>query len=172
MAQEYEITTYEAGDFRDPHGNYWCTIGIPGYGEPIKIVLKDPTKTKVGDKIYGEVKEQTSKMGKPYLRFYKATRPEGQNASGDDISSGWKDNSDGMRQGMCFNNATLFVNMMLADEKPNKPSPEEWAELVHAHAQALYMKGDLKAEGKTEAPVDKVFPVREEQPINLDDIPF
>ena len=171
--QEYKLRSFDKGDYTDNYGNYWCTAAFEGIGEPVKWVVKDPTSIREGETYYGEVKELTSKQGKPYLRFYKKPRPDapqGGNSS-NSASGGYKDNSDGMRQGMCFNNATLFVNMMVADEK-SKPSPDEWAELVFAHAQALYMKGDLKAEQKTEAPVDKVFPVTEEQPINLADIPF
>lgn len=52
----------------------------------------------------------------------------------------WKDNSDGMRQGMCFNNAANYVNTL---EFPQPLTDSEWADTVFAYAQALYRKGDL-----------------------------
>lgn len=174
MAQDYILRSFKKGDYQDAHGNYWCTAALEGIGEPVKWVVKSPQSIQEGQTYYGEVKELTSKAGKSYLRFYKQQKADGEpnvNNTADKRSSNYKDNSDGMRQGMCFNNATLFVNMMVAEEK-SKPSPEEWAQLVFAHAQALYLMGDLKASQNTETPVDKVFPVKEEQPINLDYIPF
>lgn len=52
-----------------------------------------------------------------------------------------KDKQDGMRQGMCFNNATHYVT-----EISTKPlTPVEWADAVFKYATALYSKGDLKA---------------------------
>jgi hypothetical protein len=52
----------------------------------------------------------------------------------------WKDNSDGMRQGMCFNNAANFVNTL---QFPQTLTDREWADTVFAYAQALYLLGDL-----------------------------
>lgn len=52
-----------------------------------------------------------------------------------------KDNSDGMRQGMCMNNAANYVNAFGVDMKSS-----EWAKTVHEYASALYALGDLKVE--------------------------
>lgn len=58
------------------------------------------------------------------------------------------DRGDGMRQGMCFNNAATYVAQLLATGKKTA-GPNEWASTVHAYAEALYQQGDLK-----EAPED------------------
>jgi len=63
MAQEYEVTWFQPTDFADNHNNYWCNVAFQGVSEPLKWVVKDPTKVKVGDKVFGEIKEQTSKAG-------------------------------------------------------------------------------------------------------------
>lgn len=55
------------------------------------------------------------------------------------------DNSDGMRQGMCINNAANFVNGYLL-KQDEAVSPDDWAEMVHAHANALYALGDLTSD--------------------------
>lgn len=57
----------------------------------------------------------------------------------------YKDNSDGMRQGMCFNNASLYLNTLYEAGIYTKPlTTSEWAEAVYNFAQALYLTGDLK----------------------------
>ena len=54
----------------------------------------------------------------------------------------FKDNSDGMRQGMCFNNASNYVQAV----SPEPLNPKDWAKAVKSYAQALYLLGDLAAE--------------------------
>lgn len=52
----------------------------------------------------------------------------------------WKDNSDGMRQGMCINNASNYVATL---EFKTALTDAEWATTVFSYAQALYRLGDL-----------------------------
>lgn len=54
-----------------------------------------------------------------------------------------RDNSDGMRQGMCINNA---ANQVAAAQKVTGKvlGTDVWADVVFEYAQALYAKGDLK----------------------------
>jgi len=183
MAQEYILRSFEKGDFQDAHGNYWCTAAFEGFGEPVKWVVKDPTKPQEGRSYYGEITEQTSKAGKPYWRFYKKQRQDApQNAAG----TAWKDTSDGQRQGMCMNNAAAYINLRNANE--DMPA-KDWAAMVHEFAKALYELGGLENTPEVEvagqqrtlvemfnetraAREDTVHPVNEDEPINLDDIPF
>lgn len=53
-----------------------------------------------------------------------------------------KDKQDGMRQGMCFNNAAAYVNSQTADPQV----AEVWANTVWQYARALYVLGDLLVE--------------------------
>ncbi len=78
MAQEYTVTQFKIGDFQDNYGNTWCDMAIQGFGEPVRIVVKDPLSVKEGDTLYGEIKEMTSKAGKPYNRFYREQREDAQ----------------------------------------------------------------------------------------------
>lgn len=78
MAQEYLVTQFKKGDFQDNHGNYWCDMALKGVGEPVRIVVKDPMQYSDGMTLYGEVKEQESKKGNTYLRFYREQRPDGE----------------------------------------------------------------------------------------------
>lgn len=54
----------------------------------------------------------------------------------------YRDNSDGMRQGMCFNNAAAYVLAV----SPEPLSPNEWAKAVNSYAQALYLVSELSKE--------------------------
>ena len=67
----------------------------------------------------------------------------------------YKDNSDGMRQGMCINNAANYVNGLEFDKAL---TDVEWATTVFSYANALYRLGDLtKApEGSQEAPAENI----------------
>ena len=48
-------------------------------------------------------------------------------------------NQDGMRQGMCFNNAAAYVLNVSSDLM----TPKQWAETVREYAKALYDASDL-----------------------------
>lgn len=74
----------------------------------------------------------------------------------------YKDNSDGMRQGMCINNAANFVNALAVPEM----DAVAWATMVHTYANELYALGDLTGlptitaeEIDHTAPAKKVFGV-------------
>lgn len=77
--QEYELIAIQHSDdpFTDPHGNTWLTVAFKGISEPVRWVVKDPSKLEVGKTYQGEIKEQMSKNNKPYQRFYRA-KPEDQ----------------------------------------------------------------------------------------------
>lgn len=76
MTQEYTVTDVRIGDYKDNHNNTWCDVVFEELGEPVKWVMKDPSKVKVGDKVYGSVEEKESKAGNKYLRFKKEQKPE------------------------------------------------------------------------------------------------
>jgi hypothetical protein len=135
MAQTYKLTGFEKGDFQDNHGNYWCTAVLQGIGEPVKIVVKDPTKYHEGMELYGNVEEKTSKAGKPYLRFYREQHPDQQTGgshSGGKKSGGY--DSDGQKQGMAIKAASDYVTKW-ADKKL---SPNEFGTAVKSYAVVLY----------------------------------
>lgn len=73
--QEYILKDFKVSDFKDDYGNTWCEAIFEDVGEPVKWVLKDPASVTLGVAYYGEIKEMTSKAGKPYNRFYRA-KPE------------------------------------------------------------------------------------------------
>jgi hypothetical protein len=107
-----------------------------------------------GQQIDGEID------GSKFKKAKKEWKPDSQNSSEQQSGtsptarrSTYKDNSDGMRQGMCINNAANYVNAL---EFPKALTDREWAELVHSYATALYVLGDLKAP-ITEETVAAVF---------------
>jgi hypothetical protein len=113
----------------------------------------------VGKQIEGEITN-----GK-FKKIRKEWKPQ-DDAGGSSPSGGsqprtpYKDNSDGMRQGMCFNNAANFVNTLVFEKTL---TDREWADLTFAYAQALYRKGDLNVtpEGSQEEANDPVATVKE-----------
>lgn len=100
----------------------------------------------------GDIEVYTNDKGKTYVR--KAPKEEQQSFGNPGSSSGYHDNSDGQRQGMCFNNAAAYLNYV-AD--PGKAlTPNKWAAAVWTYAQALYQRGDLNKthEDNLDTPVD------------------
>ena len=69
MIQNYTLKTFVPSDFKDDYGNTWCNATFEGVGEPVKWVLRDPTKPVLGQEYYGEITEETSRKGGKYLRF-------------------------------------------------------------------------------------------------------
>lgn len=70
MAQ-YTLKDVQVSDFRDPHGNSWLNVAFEEFGEPVALVVKDPSKFSVGYKLDGEIKAVTGKSGKTYNRFFR-----------------------------------------------------------------------------------------------------
>lgn len=95
----------------------------------------------VGDELDIERNEkgQWKKVKKPW-------NPNGQTAAAKTATPAaaskpaWKDNSDGMRQGMWINNAASYVNTL---EFPKALTDAEWAQTVFSYASAGYRLGDL-----------------------------
>lgn len=96
----------------------------------------------IGTTIEGEVVngkfKKTKKEWKPEQRS-----EGGGNATPAVARAPFKDNSDGMRQGMCFNNAANYVATL---EFKQALTDKEWATTVFSYAQALYRMGDLNVE--------------------------
>ena len=106
-----------------------------------------------GQTIDGDIADGKFKKAKKEWKPQEGGGSTGQGGTSPAPSRSYKDNSDGMRQGMCINNAANYVNSL---EFPKALTDREWAELVHSYATALYILGDLKAP-ITEETVAAVF---------------
>lgn len=131
MAKEYELTAFDTGKepYVDQHGNTWCTAVFLGEGEPVKWVVKDPTAVKVGDSYYGNITEEKSKAGKPYLRFRRETRPEGSTSPQTDKPNDeyWTERNDAIKAQFAIKTAVELL------KNPEADIPEEtiehWAKI-------------------------------------------
>lgn len=104
----------------------------------------------IGTAIDGEINGgKFKKIKKEYTSEATPSTPGSPSSS--PAKPAYKDNSDGMRQGMCFNNAANYVATL---EFKTALTDAEWATTVFAYAQALYLKGDLNKapEGSQEVP--------------------
>jgi hypothetical protein len=111
------------------------------------------TPPEIGFQQEGEV------VGGKFKKFKKEYNPQTADSSKPAGKSTYKDNSDGMRQGMCMNNAANYVATL---EFPKALTDTEWAKLVYGYANALYVLGDLKvvseaSESVTEPTKDEVL---------------
>lgn len=68
----YTVKDFKVSDFKDPHGNTAVNLALEGYGEPVTIYMKDPSKVSNGMKLDGEIKEVQRKNGNgTYHRFFR-----------------------------------------------------------------------------------------------------
>ena len=74
--QDYKLTSFKEGDYKDNYGNAWCDATFEGISEPCKWVVKDPSRITVGATYYGIIADKTSKSGKTYRRFTKKPKEE------------------------------------------------------------------------------------------------
>lgn len=79
MAQNYKVKEVQEQDtpFVDKHGNTWLTVAFEGVSEPVRWVVKDPSKVTEGMSVEGDIVEATSKAGKTYLRFKRVQQQPG-----------------------------------------------------------------------------------------------
>lgn len=71
---EYTVKDLKVGSFNDNYGNVYCTVSFEGVGEPVTWALKDPSKVKVGDKVFGTIEDKINSKGNTYKKFKKQTQ--------------------------------------------------------------------------------------------------
>lgn len=164
MAQDYKLLQFKPSDFKDQHGNTWCDAAFEGVSEPVKWVVKDPTKAEVGKTYYGEIVQKTSKADKPYQRFYPRQKPEQTSESKDEY---WEDKNLSIRAQWAIGQAVQATEMK-ADQDGYDTDVQDLA------GRFFLMVDKVKAVGQeTPKPEEKdqvIIP--NDDPINLDDIPF
>jgi len=186
---EYEILQFDKGDFKDQNGNYWCTMAVRGVSEPVRIVVKDPMHEdfQEGKNLYGKITDETSKAGKPYLRFRREKRDDGQQGSlpikSDKPSPEYWDDKNASIQAQ-FAIKTAVMALGVRTDK----NLAHYVDEVQAMATELFAmiprvsgkENDDEAQEKLGQEIaDKVGEVASEvadeidsKPINMDDIPF
>lgn len=120
----------------------------PKFGKEYMVQFEEDNRTvkmsfkkddpKPGDTEEGEI------VDSKYGSYFKRGSSKPAYTPGD--KPAYKDNSDGMRQGMCINNAAAYVNTLDFRTESGEPrilTDQDWAEIVHSYANALYQKGDL-----------------------------
>lgn len=121
-----------------PTGKTHSTYGTEFYVQFNEVEQAFPlwfkTAPEVGTAVDGEIN------GGKFKKIKKEYTAEDKPAPTAGGKPAYKDNSDGMRQGMCFNNAANYVATL---EFPKALTDAEWSTTVFAYAQALYRLGDL-----------------------------
>lgn len=140
FTNSYGTTYYRDVRLADAQGNE--------HPKPVSLGKKDANAFQVGMELYGHILAEQSF---PTDKFKSVSKQQGSfggggfsKASGSNDRSTYKDNSDGQRQGMCFNNAANYVSKNLI-ESGKALMPDEWAAKVHEYANALYKLGDLRS---------------------------
>lgn len=180
MAQEYKLTHVQIDKepFVDQHGNTWLTVAFEGISEPVKWVVKDPSRLVVGDSYFGEVNEVTSKAGKPYRRFKKVSQEEtnpGKSYTGSTQKKEWQPRDDSAIQAQwAIGQAMSFFTAKSNGKQIAEPEVEEMAKRLFAMIdrvkQGTPTENGSKEDRDEDAEMHRLAAMSEE--INLDDIPY
>lgn len=162
MAQEYELTSFKVSDFKDDHGNTWCDATFKGFGEPMKWVVKDPSRAEIGKVYYGRIEEKTSKAGRPYNRFYTEAKPETEGKPTDEY---WAAKQAEIKAEWSIGQAIQYT----AGKDVSLDTIEDIAADLFAMVERI-KAGRVVSD--TEKDEDEVFDPDETETINLDEIPF
>lgn len=161
--QEYKLKDFKDSDFKDQNSNTWCDAIFEGHGEPVKWVVKDPMKIRVGDSFYGEIKQMTSKAGKQYNRFYRAQKPD--HTTNAEKDKYWEDKNQTIRAQWAIGQAVSATEM--------KASDEGYEADVQGLASKFYEMVDRVVKGIPKEMDDVIGdPTLEADKFNLDDIPY
>jgi hypothetical protein len=154
MAQDYEILDFKKGTFQDNYGNYWCDMALKGFGEPVRIAVKDPTEFHEGMSLYGVVEEKESKAGKSYYRFKREKKEE--TSASSSPSNNWEspERQDSINRSVALNNANILFQSTAADADEVLRIADKYYDWLKNHQTT-----------------DVIEPVTD-KPITLDDIPF
>lgn len=158
MGQFHEVQFAKQLEGTDNYGNITYSVKFTDQEESVLWRVQPQTVVEQGTKVFGRIEEKVGKSGKPY-RMFKREQQEAavqgftnsqpnpsRNTTGSGNTSGGRndDRADGMRQGMCINNAANYVNALGISDISDK----EWAKMVYDYAKALYVLGDLNVEPK------------------------
>lgn len=166
--QEYEVTSFQYQDkngesFKDDNGNTWCTAAFLGVTEPVRWVVKDPTKVTVGDKVFGRITDENSKAGKPYLRFRRETKPEQTYSpdNGQQTDEYWQERNNAIKAQFAIKAAIELLKNPEATDIDEK--------LIKHWALAFYnMVDEITAEAQKLA----TEPENKPEGINMDKLPL
>lgn len=111
------------------------------------VTVSRKTEVTVGQEFNGEIKD--GKFGAYFKKDPFVPASSAASTSKPSFTPR-KDNSEGMKMGMCINNAANFVNAIATPEMTDT----DWANMIHAYASALYTLGDLVATPAEEPLVD------------------
>lgn len=159
MAQEYKVVQFKKGDFQDNYGNWWCDMVLEGFGEPVKIVVKDPMQFEDGMTLYGSIEQKTSKAGKQYNRFKREQKPDTE-----EKEAYWQEKNMSIRAQWAIGQA---VSVHADNIEKVETLANELFEMVDR------VSGNVEqARDQEEKVASEVVHEVDDQPINLDDIPF
>lgn len=76
MASEYRVKTVKQSGEPDQYGNYGYWVEFEGHQS--SVLMRAKNAPEVGGMEYGTVSQETSKAGKPYFKFKREQREDGQ----------------------------------------------------------------------------------------------
>lgn len=144
MGQFYEVQFAKRLDGADQHGNVTDSVKFTTEENSALWTHKPETQITQGMKAYGRIEQRTSAKGNTYYKFVREQQEDQgftPQASTPQPSSGGyskSSNNDGMRQGMCINNAVNLITASIQAGLYTDLTPEKFGEDVNLYARVLY----------------------------------
>lgn len=174
-AQTYRVTSFKVTDFTDNYGNSWVNTSLEGHGEPVTMVVKDPSTIEVGKEFYGSIYQATGKSGKQYWRFKRESQEDQKQPTYHKPNERPAYDQDGQAWG---NSVTNAVNLVIATNTSGDPLAMATEAL--AVAQVLFNgrnDREIKNDGYVHGTNAKEAEINIElddlnEPVDLSTIPF
>lgn len=158
MSDTYRVTSFKTGTFKDDYGNTWCSMSLEGFGEPVTIVLKDPSTVHVGSELYGRIEQAKKKNGGEYWRFKKEQKEEAPTQATE--QKGWHESpekQESINKAVALNNAVIYAGIEKLTVADTLNVAEQFVKWLRTE------KENTKHE---------IAEAMGEDPVSLDDIPF
>lgn len=169
---EYTIKQVKTNDiWSNNYGEFQSyALVLEGIGEPVSMNKKVPVENppKIGDKLFGKLEMMSAKSGRNYYKFKTETRPEQSEKPSEEY---WEEKNRTIRAqwaiGQAVNEATA-INEAEAYKDIEKRAKEFFLMVDRVR------KTEVAEDQQSEKPNNQVAetPAIDDEPINLDDIPF
>lgn len=148
----YTVEKWEKAN-EPEHPQYGQKYHVKFAEEAQSVEVSRKTEPVIGEVLDGTITNgRFKKTPKPYTPGSPQQRYDGPKRH---------DNSDGMRQGMCINNASEYVRSM-TESTGKILEPAQWATVVHGYANELYKLGDLEGSSFDPITADDLKKIDEE----------
>lgn len=173
MAQDYKIKDVKKNEvWSNDYGQFQSyALSLEGVGEPVSLNRKIPIKEEpvIGSTIYGSLELMTSKSGRTYYKFKTEKKDEPTYQKVEQNDEYWQERNDSIKAQFAIKAAVELLKNPEADIAED--TIEHWAKKFFDMVDRVATDRPASSSDEDSAPQYNNKRI-EDEPINLDDIPF